>query len=77
MSDLCEEEKIFLAVARAQGALVRGAIRVLRADKTDGIRVVGWMDKHRRFLYEIARWDGISEEVRKQAEKLALEEDLS
>ena len=73
MSASLDESDIVLALARAQGVLLRATQQILKRDKWDGIRASKWLAAHEEVYRKIAdeAHDMLDDEVREKAARLA------
>lgn len=69
--ELIGEEKILLALAKAQKIIGSQAVQILRTDKTDGIRAVKWMETHRDLFFEVMEFYGISDTIKDEARRIS------
>lgn len=67
------ESDIVLAVAKAQGVMLRATQQLLKRDKWDGIKASKWLAKHDELYREIADdyHEVLDEDERAKAAKLA------
>jgi hypothetical protein len=68
-----DESDIVLAVAKAQGVLLKATQQILKRDKWDGIRAAAWLKAHEEVYSKIRddAHDMLDDEVRVKAAKLA------
>lgn len=50
---MSHEGRALIAVAKAQGALLRATKALLKEDKHDGLRAARWTSKHELFFREL------------------------
>lgn len=73
MSAYLGEEQIVLALARAQGVLLRATQQLLKRDKADGIRASRWLSEHDDFYQKVLNEanDMLDDDTKTKAAKLA------
>ncbi len=47
------EDDLLLSMANTQALIYKAAQQIMARDKTDGIRVVAWMDAHSQLFYKM------------------------
>lgn len=77
LAGINSRKSLTLAVAKAQGVLLRATQQLLKRDKWDGIRASKWLAKHDELYREIADdyHDMLDDDQRAKAAKLAGEPD--